>query len=251
MKTHFLKIPEQRPAARTHLERGRGVPNASTGTRGDSDQGGMNRMHSLFGRIPAVVWSGALAFVLTVFTGGIWTVLLISNAATSPAIPWAVAVMALLLWMMWQYLGGKWGPLSTGQAAVRSGICLGPGGGLTVNRGPGRVLDRVVPTREDTRSCPSELLRISVAHRGARAGDGLAGFLPRRGSRFPGVLPGHSGTKGERSGRHRDCSPSDCTGARPDAGVLVAHPAVVLFRGRDVRWNGLPYEVDSTECRGS
>jgi len=119
MKTHFLKIPEQRPAARTHLERGRGVPNASTDTRGDSDQGGMNRMHSLFGRIPAVVWSGALAFVLTVFTGGIWTVLLISNAATSPAIPWAVAVMALLLWMMWQYLGGKWGPRSTSQARRR------------------------------------------------------------------------------------------------------------------------------------
>jgi membrane protease YdiL (CAAX protease family) len=79
----------------------------------------MNRMHSLFGRIPAVVWSGALAFVLTVFTGGIWTVLLISNAATSPAIPWAVAVMALLLWMMWQYLGGKWGPRSTSQARRR------------------------------------------------------------------------------------------------------------------------------------
>ena len=116
MKTHFLKIPEQRPAPRAHLERGRGVPNASTDAPGGSDQGGMNRMHSLFGRIPAVVWSGALAFVLTVFAGGIWTVLLISNAATSPAIPWAVAVMALLLWMMWQYLGGKWGPRSTSQA---------------------------------------------------------------------------------------------------------------------------------------
>jgi membrane protease YdiL (CAAX protease family) len=119
MKTHFLKIPEQRPAARAHLERGRGVPNASTDAPGGSDQGGMNRMHSLFGRIPAVVWSGALAFVLTVFTGGIWTVLLISNAATSPAIPWTVAVMALLLWMMWQYLGGKWGPRSTSQARRR------------------------------------------------------------------------------------------------------------------------------------
>jgi hypothetical protein len=44
-------------------------------------------MHSLSGQIPAVVWSGILAFVLTVFTGGVWTVLLISNIATSPAIP--------------------------------------------------------------------------------------------------------------------------------------------------------------------
>jgi len=67
----------------------------------------MNTMHVLFGRIPAVVWSGILAFVLTVLAGGVWTVLLISNVATSPAIPWAVVVMALLLWLMWQYLGGK------------------------------------------------------------------------------------------------------------------------------------------------
>lgn len=76
-------------------------------------------MHSLSSRIPAVVWSGALAFVLTVVAGGVWTVLLISNVATSPAIPWAVVVMALLLWLMWQYLGGKWGPRSTSRARHR------------------------------------------------------------------------------------------------------------------------------------
>lgn len=57
-------------------------------------------MHALSSRIPAVVWSGALAFALTVVAGGVWTVLLISNVATSPAIPWAVVVMALLLWLM-------------------------------------------------------------------------------------------------------------------------------------------------------
>jgi len=76
-------------------------------------------MHALSSRIPAVVWSGALAFVLTVVAGGVWTVLLISNVATSPAIPWAVVVMALLLWLMWQYLGGKWGPQSTSEARRR------------------------------------------------------------------------------------------------------------------------------------
>ena len=70
-------------------------------------------------RIPVVVWSGMLAFVLTVLAGGVWTVLLLSNMATSPAIPWAVIVMALLLWLMWQYLGGKWGPQSTSQARRR------------------------------------------------------------------------------------------------------------------------------------
>jgi membrane protease YdiL (CAAX protease family) len=73
-------------------------------------------MHALFSRVPAVVWTGIFAFVLTVSAGAIWTVLLISNVATSPAIPWAVAVMALLLWLMWQYLGGSWRPRSASEA---------------------------------------------------------------------------------------------------------------------------------------
>jgi membrane protease YdiL (CAAX protease family) len=79
----------------------------------------MNRMHSFSARIPAVVWTGALAFVVTVVAGGIWIILLISNGAISPAIPWAVVVMALLLWLMWQYLGGKWWPRSTSEARRR------------------------------------------------------------------------------------------------------------------------------------
>ena len=73
-------------------------------------------MHALFSRVPAVVWTGILAFVLTVSAGAIWTVLLISNMAISPVIPWAVAVMALLLWFMWQYLGGSWRPRSISEA---------------------------------------------------------------------------------------------------------------------------------------
>ena len=79
----------------------------------------MNTIHVLFGRIPAVIWSGILAFVLTVVAGGVWTVLLISNLTTSPAIPWSVVVMAFLLWLMWQYLGGKWGPHGTSVARRR------------------------------------------------------------------------------------------------------------------------------------
>ena len=73
-------------------------------------------MHALFSRGAAVVWTGIFAFVLTVSAGAIWTVLLISNVATSPAIPWVVAVMALLLWLMWQYLGGTLRPRSTSEA---------------------------------------------------------------------------------------------------------------------------------------
>ncbi len=73
-------------------------------------------MQVRFSRVPAVVRTGILAFVLTVSAGAVWTVLLISNVATNPAIPWAVAVMALLLWLMWQYLGGTWRPRRTSEA---------------------------------------------------------------------------------------------------------------------------------------
>jgi len=57
-----------------------------------------------------------MAIVLTAVTGGIWTELLSVNLTTSPAIPWSVAVMALLLWLLWRYLGGAGWPRSTADA---------------------------------------------------------------------------------------------------------------------------------------
>jgi membrane protease YdiL (CAAX protease family) len=60
-----------------------------------------------------------LALVLTVFAGGIWSALLVANLSTSPTIPWAVVVMGLLLWLAWQYLGGRWGPRSTSESRRR------------------------------------------------------------------------------------------------------------------------------------
>src|SRR5512133_1119658 len=62
-----------------------------------------------------IVKLGSFALVLTVLTGGVWTVLLIANLATSPTIPWAVIVMAVLLWLLWRYLDGKGWPQSTSQ----------------------------------------------------------------------------------------------------------------------------------------
>ncbi len=62
---------------------------------------------------------GFLALVLTVTLGGVWTVLLALNLAVSPAIPWAVAVMAVLLWLLWRYLGGAGRPRRTSVARRR------------------------------------------------------------------------------------------------------------------------------------
>lgn len=119
MKIRILKMSEQLPDGRAFSEQGQRASNTSAAPQRGHNQGGMNGRSSLPGRIPAVVWSGAMAVVLTVSVGGIWTALLVSNLATSPAVAWSVAVMAVLLWVMWQYLGGRWWPRSTSQARRR------------------------------------------------------------------------------------------------------------------------------------
>ena len=78
-----------------------------------------NIQPALSSRIRAVVGYGLLALLITVLAGGIWTVLLVINLTTSPAIPWAVVVMAVLLWLFWQYMSGKGWPRGTSQARRR------------------------------------------------------------------------------------------------------------------------------------
>jgi membrane protease YdiL (CAAX protease family) len=86
-------------------------------------------------RLVLVVGFGALTFVLTAVVGGIWSVLLTINLATSPAIPWAVAVIALLLWLLWRYLGGAGWPRGTAEARRQY---------LRARRVPGRIFLRAV-----------------------------------------------------------------------------------------------------------
>ncbi len=73
-------------------------------------------MRLLTGRILAVVWAGILGFLILMFGAGAWAVLVAGNLSTSPAVPWAVPAMALVLWLMWMYLGGKFGPRGTSPA---------------------------------------------------------------------------------------------------------------------------------------
>lgn len=60
-----------------------------------------------------------LAFVVASVASLIWGALIVANAATSPAIPWSVPVMAVVLLGYWLYLGGRGRPLSTGPARAR------------------------------------------------------------------------------------------------------------------------------------
>jgi membrane protease YdiL (CAAX protease family) len=67
-------------------------------------------------RTIAIVKSGISGFLIIVFGAGIWSALVGANLSVSPAVPWAVPVMALVLWLMWQYLGGKGWPRGASQA---------------------------------------------------------------------------------------------------------------------------------------
>ena len=74
---------------------------------------------SLATRTLSVVGFGLLAFAITIFAGGVWSALLVTNLRTSPAVPWSVPAMALLLWLMWSYLGGRGWPRRTSEARHR------------------------------------------------------------------------------------------------------------------------------------
>ncbi len=59
-------------------------------------------------RLISIVWAGVLAFLILAVGQGAWGALLFTNLKVSPRIPWSAAAMALVLWVMWQYLGGRW-----------------------------------------------------------------------------------------------------------------------------------------------
>jgi len=70
-------------------------------------------------RILRIFGFGFLALAITALAGGIWGALLVANLRTGPAVPWAVAVMAPLLWLMWNYLAEKGWPRSTSDVRRR------------------------------------------------------------------------------------------------------------------------------------
>lgn len=47
-------------------------------------------------------WAGVSAFLVAVLAGGVWSALLMANLATTPPLPWAPLVMAVILWVAWR-----------------------------------------------------------------------------------------------------------------------------------------------------
>jgi membrane protease YdiL (CAAX protease family) len=73
-------------------------------------------MNPFLRRILAIVWAGFLGFLILVFGAGIWSALVAVNLSVTPAIPWAVPAMSVVLVLLWVYLAGKGWPRSTAQA---------------------------------------------------------------------------------------------------------------------------------------
>lgn len=72
-------------------------------------------------RFYAVLWSALIAFLILVLGQTIWGGLLAANFGSSRrAVPWSVAVMVVVLWLFWQYLGGRWSPRKTSASRKRA-----------------------------------------------------------------------------------------------------------------------------------
>lgn len=70
-------------------------------------------------KLGLAIGAGLLSLLITALAGGTWSLILAANLTGSPAVPWGALLMALLLWLMWQYLGGRWLPRSTSPARRR------------------------------------------------------------------------------------------------------------------------------------
>jgi membrane protease YdiL (CAAX protease family) len=69
-------------------------------------------------RALAAVVAAITALVIAILPQGIWSALIAVNLRTSPTIPWAVVVMAGLLILYWQYLGGRFPTSRTSDARL-------------------------------------------------------------------------------------------------------------------------------------
>ena len=77
-------------------------------------------MPSLRQKIAAVLVSAVFAFLILIGGQIPWSLLLVLNFRNrASAVPWSVAAMALVLWLMWRYLGGKGWPRSTSEKRRR------------------------------------------------------------------------------------------------------------------------------------
>jgi len=70
-------------------------------------------LHSPWRKTLLVVGFGLLALLMIGIAGLTWGALVYANLRTSPTLPWCLPAIIIVLWLTWQYLGGKGPPHST------------------------------------------------------------------------------------------------------------------------------------------
>lgn len=70
-------------------------------------------------RVLDTVLAAVVAWTIALLPQGVWSALIAVNLRSTPAVPWAVVVMAALLTLYWRYLGGKFPPRRTAEARRR------------------------------------------------------------------------------------------------------------------------------------
>ena len=70
-------------------------------------------------RIFALARTALVALAIAFVPQGLWSALIVVNLRTSPTIPWAVGVMAVLLLVVARYLAARRGPLRTSETRHR------------------------------------------------------------------------------------------------------------------------------------
>jgi membrane protease YdiL (CAAX protease family) len=96
-------------------ERSDAVPTCDT--RGAGDLTGRD------GRVPTaaeVARTAVIAVAIALVPQGVWSALIVANLRVVPDVPWAAAVMVLLVAAGAQYLRGAWGPARSAAARCRS-----------------------------------------------------------------------------------------------------------------------------------
>ena len=77
------------------------------------------RFSRLWARLPLLV-RAVLVGSVVLTAGGMFTgPLLFANIKFWPAVPWSVPLLAIYMWVFWQYLRGRWWPRSTSDARRR------------------------------------------------------------------------------------------------------------------------------------
>ena len=201
-----------------------------------------------------VVGFGLLAFAITILAGGIWSGLVVANLQSTPAVPWSVPLMALLLprreGVAAQYFGSAT-TLPTCQAKIRPDVPMGMGRGRSVGSRVGWILDRAVPIGQDAAQRALGCVALSPNDCGTHDYDGVVRFSFDGRGRVSWIFPGCARTRVSRPSRSRDRIGSVCACARPHAGLPVAQASFLLSRRCRVRGDGPPHQFDPARYPGS